>query len=122
MLENSRILLNFIDQILAFLEICFFFQVGQVDVLTDCDESAQLGSVLSPMFESPAEWDKEHDFRYKGSSCSCHTFVSGIASCFFLIMFHFTRCDWCRGSEPFFLLIYIVIHRPPIIDRSVYVR
>ncbi|VDP18272.1 unnamed protein product [Heligmosomoides polygyrus] len=38
-------------------------QVGQVDVLTDCDESAQLGSVLSPMFESPAEWDKEHDFR-----------------------------------------------------------
>ncbi|KAK5976314.1 Tetratricopeptide repeat protein 4 [Trichostrongylus colubriformis] len=38
-------------------------QVGQVDVLTDCDETAQIGAVLRPMFETPAEWDKDHEFR-----------------------------------------------------------
>ncbi|PIO59254.1 hypothetical protein TELCIR_19289 [Teladorsagia circumcincta] len=38
-------------------------QAGQVDVLTDCDETAQVGSVLRPMFETPAEWDKDHKFR-----------------------------------------------------------
>ncbi|XGW11668.1 hypothetical protein V3C99_012836 [Haemonchus contortus] len=38
-------------------------QVGQVDVLTDCDETAQVCSVLRPMLETPAEWDKDHKFR-----------------------------------------------------------
>ncbi|KAK6026305.1 tetratricopeptide repeat protein [Ostertagia ostertagi] len=38
-------------------------EAGQVDILTDCDETAQIGSVLRPMFETPAEWDKDHKFR-----------------------------------------------------------
>ncbi|KAL6733784.1 hypothetical protein Aduo_004404 [Ancylostoma duodenale] len=38
-------------------------QVGQVDVLTDCDETSQIGSVLRPMLEAPAEWDSDHKFR-----------------------------------------------------------
>ncbi|KHJ80823.1 hypothetical protein OESDEN_19497 [Oesophagostomum dentatum] len=38
-------------------------EVGQVDVLTDCDETSQVGSVLRPMLENPAEWDKDHKFR-----------------------------------------------------------
>ncbi|KAE9413124.1 hypothetical protein Angca_005425, partial [Angiostrongylus cantonensis] len=38
-------------------------QVGQVDVLTDCDETSQVGSVLRPMLETPAEWDINHMFR-----------------------------------------------------------
>ncbi|WKX93197.1 hypothetical protein Q1695_010888 [Nippostrongylus brasiliensis] len=38
-------------------------EVGQVDVLTDCDETTQLGSVLRPMLENPAEWDQDHKFR-----------------------------------------------------------
>ncbi|KHJ77227.1 hypothetical protein OESDEN_23153, partial [Oesophagostomum dentatum] len=37
-------------------------EVGQVDVLTDCDETSQVGSVLRPMLENPAEWDKDHKF------------------------------------------------------------
>ncbi|VDM52668.1 unnamed protein product [Angiostrongylus costaricensis] len=38
-------------------------QVGQVDVLTDCDETSQVGSVMRPMLETPAEWDIDHMFR-----------------------------------------------------------
>ncbi|ETN73967.1 hypothetical protein NECAME_04188 [Necator americanus] len=38
-------------------------QVGQVDVLTDCNETSQIGSVLRPMLESPAEWDTDHRFK-----------------------------------------------------------
>lgn len=38
-------------------------QVGQVDVLTECDETSQVGSVLRPLLETPAEWDKDHSFR-----------------------------------------------------------
>ncbi|KAJ1355486.1 hypothetical protein KIN20_012920 [Parelaphostrongylus tenuis] len=38
-------------------------QVGQVDVLTECDETSQVGSVLRPMLETPAEWDRDHAFR-----------------------------------------------------------
>lgn len=38
-------------------------QVGQVDVLTECDETSQLASVLRPLLKSPAEWDHEHEFR-----------------------------------------------------------
>ncbi|KJH50701.1 tetratricopeptide repeat protein [Dictyocaulus viviparus] len=38
-------------------------EVGQVDLLTDCDETSELGSVLRPLLASPSEWDIHHVFR-----------------------------------------------------------
>ncbi|KAF8361920.1 ttc-4 [Pristionchus pacificus] len=38
-------------------------EVGQTDVMTECDEHTMVGTLLTEVLSSPAEWDPEHKYK-----------------------------------------------------------
>ncbi|GMS82928.1 hypothetical protein PENTCL1PPCAC_5103, partial [Pristionchus entomophagus] len=38
-------------------------EVGQTDVMTECDETTMVGTLLQEVLSSPAEWDPDHKFK-----------------------------------------------------------
>ncbi|GMR34772.1 hypothetical protein PMAYCL1PPCAC_04967 [Pristionchus mayeri] len=43
-------------------------EVGQTDVMTECDETTMVGTLLQEVLSSPAEWDAEHKYKMEAVS------------------------------------------------------
>ncbi|GMT12937.1 hypothetical protein PFISCL1PPCAC_4234 [Pristionchus fissidentatus] len=43
-------------------------EVGQTDVMTECDETTMVGTLLQEVLSSPAEWDVDHKYKMDGVS------------------------------------------------------